>query len=171
MQRLRERVQQHASPAAGDCSVAGSWCLRSGRARRAGQARTSLPYPAPLPLRAAAEGHRAGHALQCNQSRSVGEHSNARGASGQASLHLFRLSQRQQARPVGQEVAGQLHGQQVRGHQFKGAAAPGFSHLSVRLAKQAWQRQNPATVGLAQNAMANPSVKGTGLRPAPYVER
>src|ERR687883_1238225 len=63
------------------------------------------------------------------------------------------------------EVAGQLHGQQVRGHQFKGAAAPGFSHLSARLAKQAWQRQNPATVCLAQNPMANPSVKGTGLRP------
>ena len=129
------------------------------------------PTPAPLSLRGSASASRAGHALECSQSRGVGEQLNATGAYGQASQHVFRSSQRQQHRPVGQRVVGQFRGQQERGHQFKGRAVRGFSHLSPRLANPAWQLQNPATVGLAQNPMANPSVKGTGLRPAPYVER
>lgn len=153
-QRPRKRGLQQAVPAAGYCTVAGNWCLRSPRVRRAGQARASLPYPAPPSLCAAASAGRAREAFECNQSRSVGERSDARGASGQAAPHIFRLSQRQLARPVGQELAG---GQQERGHQFKGRAVRAFCRSSVRFPKPAWQLQNPATVGLAQNPMANPS--------------
>ena len=161
--RVGQPWPQQASPAACEFTVALNWCLRSPRLRRVGQARASLAHPTPLPLSSVASGLRRRQAGQIHCSCGLGGHGSRKGAFGKATF----------ARLLGGQ--GPSSGSRRGGNASITESLPSrrSSPLtrSTRTANQASGWQTPAVVGLLQSQRANPSVKGTCLRQAPYVER
>ena len=150
-------------PAACEFTVALNWCLCSPRIRRVGQARTSLAHPTPLLLSGAANDSGGRQVGRIHCSCRLGGHGEAKGAFGKAGLAgLF----------VGR---GCSHGPKRERNSSVTESLPcrrcNPLTRAIRAAKQAWGWQTPPAFGLLQSQRANPSVKGTGLRPAPYVER
>lgn len=161
---------QQASPAARTAAAARNWCLRSRRIRRVAQGRTSLPYPTPLLLSCSGQGQRHGQRAD--------EHKEP--------IRQRVVLARQEHLPGGQdqEPHGSLQAAFSSGpvgSSLSSSITPPWCHLPVP--GQGWQRlaakavhpvkgwQTQAFGGLLNTQPANPSVKGTGLRPAPYVER
>ena len=162
-----QACEQQASPAARTAAVALNWCLRSRRIRRVSQGRASLPCAAPLLLGGSGGGRRGNEyqrpirqlvvlSSQAPSSRRRDERASGsvRPASSSRSVPRGQLPCRFAPPLCRLPVAGQ-------GRQ---RVAPG-----VKTQGQGWQ--TPPVGSLLNTQPANPSVKGTGLRPAPYVER
>jgi hypothetical protein len=151
-QPSRARFPQLACLAARGRLAAGSRCLRSARARRPSKGRASLPFLAPLSLRAPTHARFARSAFEFNPLR--------------ASITFEQASQTGRALLIGSAEflsLGQADRLQV--------VPVSRSSPVCRASGQACRWQTAPSGGLSQNPMANLSVKGTGLRPAPYVER
>ena len=161
--RVGQRRPQQASPAAIEFTVALNRCLRPSRIRRVGQARASLAYPTPLPLSGVATGLRRRQVGQTHCSCGLRGHGSQKGAFGKTTFARVL---------VGQGLSSRS---KQRGNTSITESLPCRRRMpltrSPRAAKQALGWQTPATVGLLQSQRANPSVKGTCLRQAPYVER
>ena len=161
--RVGQPWPQQASPAAREGTVALNWCLRLPRIRRVGQAGTSLAHPTPLLLSGVATGLRRRQARQIHCSCGLRGHGSQKGAFGKTTFARVL---------VGQGLSSRS---KQRGNTSITESLPCRRRMpltrSPRAAKQALGWQTPATVGLLQSQRANPSVKGTCLRQAPYVER
>jgi hypothetical protein len=155
---VREQKQpsraQLVVPVARSFSVA-IWRLRSPRARRPSKGRASLPFLAPLSLRAPTH-----ERLACNGFQFIPLR--ASGAFEQA-LQPGRALLIGSAEFLSVGQVGRLQVVPVLG-----------LRLSAALLGQACRWQTAFPGGLSQNPMANPSVKGTSCgkpQAAPYVER
>ncbi len=154
---------QQASPDAREGTVALNWCLRPPRIRRVGQARTSLAHPTPLLLSCVATGLRRRQAGQTHCSCGLRGHGSQKGAFGKATVARLLVGQGLSSRP-------KREGKTSITESLPGHRSSPLSR-STRAASQAWGWQTPAIGGLLRSQRANPSVKGTCLRQAPYVER
>ena len=149
---LHPRSQQ-ASPDARVATVVDNWCLWSSRIKRAARGRTSLPHATPLLLGGVARDLWPGRSSDDGYQRQFGR-------------RLMALSS--QRLTSGVETAG--HPALPSGKPDEAVQGLQRQASRAKLSRQGWQ--TPLIAGWVLNSQpANPSVKGTCLRQAPYVER
>ena len=162
-----QACEQQASPAARTAAVALNWCLRSSRIRRASQGRASLPYATPLLLSGSGYG-RGDDEYQRQIRERVGLLSQPRFSRDRDQRSWLSVRLASSSRSV---ARGHLAGQYAPSLCRLPVAGQRYQRLAAEVKTQSQRWQTPPVGGLLNTQPANPSVKGTGLRPAPYVER
>jgi hypothetical protein len=163
--------EQQASPAARTATVAGNWCLRSRRSRRVAQGRTILPYATPLLLGSSGHGRRGSqpadeHEDRIHQGLFLSGQERLPGGQDQQAWGSVRP-----ASSSGPAARGSLPFQSIAPLCLLPVPGQGQQRLAAEAKQPSQGWQTPPIGGLLNTQPANPSVKGTGLRPAPYVER